>query len=381
MRILICEDDDQKYADISDVIVSFGVSENSITRARSLNAITKALRNSYDLYIIDFMLPYVDGGDNHMVAAEVLREIDEIGGFRTKALAITNFFDDTSEQHKEYHKRNCNIFRYSDVDIWTTALQLIIDGIEDRGRYEFIIITSVEVEQKAYLKVRDAEPKRVFLSGMDVLEIEFRGIRGAVVLLPRMGLVNVSIYTTKILSEYTPKVICMSGICGGVGEDVQMGQLLITELCFEYQSGKWFDDIFKSEPYQFQVEENTVMKLKEIVASERYIENIEAEIVGEFRPELVSKAKTAVFATGSAVIASKERLDHIREQHRKVQAIDMEIYGFHRAVKLCNPDMKNFSAKTVVDKADTQKNNDIQLYGSYISARFCLDAIFALHQE
>ena len=50
----------------------------------------------------------------------------------------------------------------------------------------------------------------------------------------------------------------------------------------------------------------------------------------------------------------------------------METYGFYRAARMCNENVICFSAKTVVDKANVDKSDEIHEYGSYVSGKFCL---------
>ena len=83
----------------------------------------------------------------------------------------------------------------------------------------------------------------------------------------------------------------------------------------------------------------------------------------------------APMATGSAVIASSERLATIQEQHRKIAAIDMEMYGVLKASRLSAVNPIAFGAKTIVDLADSAKGDRYHEYGSILSARFVLDAI------
>jgi adenosylhomocysteine nucleosidase len=73
------------------------------------------------------------------------------------------------------------------------------------------------------------------------------------------------------------------------------------------------------------------------------------------RPSKLSTPKLAAFTSGSAVIASEKRLSAVKRQHRKVAGIDMEVYGFHRAVELCSQSIHALSAKVVVNKANEAK--------------------------
>lgn len=90
-----------------------------------------------------------------------------------------------------------------------------------------------------------------------------------------MELVNATAITSRVLEHYSPSVICLSGICGGIGNDVHVGQLLITELCWEYQSGKWAEDFFSAEPYQVDIAEDLRLHFSKAVHDPELIDRLE----------------------------------------------------------------------------------------------------------
>ncbi|MBB5722654.1 nucleoside phosphorylase [Loktanella ponticola] len=79
--------------------------------------------------------------------------------------------------------------------------------------------------------------------------------------------------------------------------------------------------------------------------------------------------------SGSAVIASNTKVDEIKEQHRKVGGLDMEVYGLYRAAALHADNVSCFAAKTVVDLANEDKGDDLHHSGAVFSARFVAKAI------
>ena len=136
---------------------------------------------------------------------------------------------------------------------------------------------------------------------------------------------------------------------------------------------------FSAEPYQVDINEDLRLHFSKVIQDRTLIERLEQGFDDGDRPAKRHAAKLGIFATGSAVIASDKRLEGLKAQHRKVNGIDMEIYGFHRAVNLSlQANIKHFSAKVVADKADANKSDDVHAYGSYVSAKFCLETIKAL---
>ncbi|WP_156028738.1 hypothetical protein [Sphingobium chlorophenolicum] len=89
----------------------------------------------------------------------------------------------------------------------------------------------------------------------------------------------------------------------------------------------------------------------------------------------MSEPKGALFTSGSAVIASEQHIAQVGGHHRRVSGLDMEIYAVHRAVQIsaCRPEL--ICAKTVVDLAGGDKNDQLQPYGCAISAKFVVEAL------
>ena len=170
----------------------------------------------------------------------------------------------------------------------------------------------------------------------------------------------------------------MSGICAGIGDEAGLGQLLVAELCWEYQSGKWLDEVFLAEPYQTDIPTVTKPLVAQVLEDKELPARLEYQYGGQNRPSQRHQPKLAVLATGSAVIASEKRLDNIKQQHRKVRGLDMETFGFMRAVELSGKTVHAFCAKTVVDKATESTGDELHEYGAYISARFTVDMIATL---
>jgi nucleoside phosphorylase len=99
----------------------------------------------------------------------------------------------------------------------------------------------------------------------------------------------------------------------------------------------------------------------------------------QLRPQRRIAPILAPAASGSAVIADAQRLMHIEQQHRKVAALDMEIYGLYYAAHEWNLNVEHyFATKCVVDLADAGKSDDLHAYGCAVSARAAVYLLKAL---
>ena len=52
-----------------------------------------------------------------------------------------------------------------------------------------------------------------------------------------MGLVGMAITASKAIEAFQPKIVCMSGICAGVEGEVGLLDIIIGNICWEYQTG------------------------------------------------------------------------------------------------------------------------------------------------
>jgi adenosylhomocysteine nucleosidase len=191
-----------------------------------------------------------------------------------------------------------------------------------------------------------------------------------------MGLVEASIISTRAVERFNPKILAMSGICAGVSGNSKIGNLVLADICWEYQAGKWADEKFKIEHYDVSLELNTKTFLSQLIAIDPRGDKYKTGLIED--EVIFQKMILGPMATGSAVIASAERMAEIEAQHRKIVGLDMEMYGVYKAAELSSNKPIFFGAKTVVDLADNAKGDKYHEYGSILSARFTIDAIKTL---
>jgi adenosylhomocysteine nucleosidase len=147
--------------------------------------------------------------------------------------------------------------------------------------------------------------------------------------------------------------------------------------CWEYQAGKWASDGFKIEHYDVGLETATRTTISQFISRLGKAIDYKKDLLED--AAMFEEIVIAPMATGSAVIASEERISAIQEQHRKMAALDMEMYGVYKAAQLSASSPVVFGAKTVVDLATHSKGDQYHEYGSILSARFIVDVISQLH--
>ncbi|MET3115836.1 nucleoside phosphorylase [Undibacterium sp. GrIS 1.8] len=373
MKIMLIEDDNSKSKAIIGRLKSQGISENDVIHARNMTDFAAKLNSNIVLFIIDFKLPSVDKGVAYQNGRAILETIIKAGKNDALLLAISSYPGDFPELRNFYESNGCILADYSNKKSWQSTLDHLIIQIKKNLNFDFIIFCALQKERNPYITLLPG--KKIIRSGIDCYDISLEGKKGTVILMPQMGLVNAAITASLCIDRFKPSVVGMSGICGGFSDRAKMGQLFISSMAYEYQSGKWTDDRFSQEPYQVPTDHTTLTKLKELIDSDDLVSELEEGFGTATRPNTVPKPEAGIFTSGSAVIASEDFLSKIEAIHRKVNALDMEIFSIHRAAELSPYSPSCICAKTVVDLCGEAKNDELHLYGSHISARFLIKAI------
>lgn len=209
--------------------------------------------------------------------------------------------------------------------------------------------------------------------------------------LAQMGPIASTHAATALLSEFRPRVMLMTGICGGFSDHVNIGDIVVAEKSWDWQAGKWKDGgIAPVEPQitdaadrGFQARLETSLDQRdassELVAEARALDVRIAAIHEAYqgaKPGVVPKIVVGPMVTGSAVVASTDIQTLFRQQHRKMVGVDMECYGLYYAAELHGGSpVKFICIKSVSDLADRAKGDDFQAYCSHMSAMVGLETV------
>lgn len=372
MKIMLIEDDVSKSRAIKTYLMSHGVTETDIVLARNMTDFAAKLNVDIGLFIIDLKLPSIDQGAASQNGRAILESIIKAGKHDALLLAISSYPNDFDHLREYFESHGCILADFSKKAVWQSTLKHLLTQLNLNIKFDFLIFCALQEERNPYITSLKGKP--IIRSGIDCYDIEIEGKKGSVILLPQAGLVNAAVTVTLCIDRYKPSVVGMSGICGGFHERANMGQLFVSSMAYEYQSGKWASDGFLQEPYQVSTDHITLTGLNSLINNENLIEELESGFKGK-RPEEAYKPKVGIFTSGSAVIADQKFMTQIESTHRKVCALDMEIFALHRAAQLSPYKPPCICAKTVVDLCNEDKNDDIHSYGSHISARFMIKAI------
>jgi len=372
MKIMLIEDSQPKRDAIKSFLVACGVVDSDIVCAANMTDFSANLHHDIGLFIVDFYIPVLDGGSASQNGRAILETINKSEKKDALVIAISSYPDDFLGLRDYYEARGCVLVDYSKKDAWQSALRILLVQLRRNMRMDFLIFCALQEERSPYVAL--LQGKLQIRGGVDCLDVVIGGRSGLVVLMPQMGLVNAAVIAGLCIDRYMPSVVGMSGICGGFSSRAKLGQLFVCSMAYEYQSGKWSGDGFKQEPYQCATDHMTLTKLRALVNQPGLMGELESGFTG-VRPSSASPPDLGVFTSGSAVIADRSHLTSIEQIHRKVSALDMEVFALHRAAEISCARPACISAKTVVDLCDAEKVDDLHSYGSFISARFLIKAI------
>ena len=385
IKIIIVDDSQEKIETILAGLPKDTLGHVDIVKSKS-EAQKAFAKKKYDLAFIDLALPLHDNSSPlPHEGANLIREINEFDWFNTpkKILAITQHSDlekEFSQLLKElgvtlhFHDGTGNIsevisYQYSTITKSNKKLEF---------DYDAVIVVALDEEAKPILEDKRFTWSRVELLGLEDINIRrsFYCVNGcdrklAIVTLPRMGLVSSAITTSRIVNELKPRYVLMPGICAGIESEVRLGDIIVANPSWEWQTGKWKGDSFAIEPYQINVNQKMIGKFEKLLET-GILENIWKGTEND-RPKIKPACHFGPMASGSSVISNSGKIDELKAQHRKLVGIEMEIFGVYAACtqSAIAPDFIGF--KSVCDFGNEQKGDSYHLFCCEISGKVCLE--------
>ncbi|HVP06638.1 MAG TPA: 5'-methylthioadenosine/S-adenosylhomocysteine nucleosidase, partial [Candidatus Acidoferrum sp.] len=144
-----------------------------------------------------------------------------------------------------------------------------------------------------------------------------------------MGMANAAMTTQKMLDEYHPKAVLLSGIAGAIDSAVKIGDIVVCSEWIEHDYGYIGKDGFQSDSLAVYIpSKNNVVNEKvfhadsAMLAMARVIEaeSLKLQVVGDRTPQL---RVGGVGVTGNQFIDSKEKRAWLTKEF-KAEITDME---------------------------------------------------------
>ena len=387
MKILILEDEDSKYDEIQSEIYQI-IPDAEIQRERNwCNYTLEIAKTKFDLILLDLLVPR-SGKDNtvedHSDQLVSATRDYESKSFRTPAVVLTRYAEDFGGSVYDLNAVDITVIPFNDHGKWKESLKLKLLAAQPKKKYEFVIVCALEKEVNAYEGLTGILGPVKTISGLVCREVQIDTYKGVIVRAHRMGLVAAAVAATMALERFEPRLICMSGICGGVAGESEIYDLLVTQICHQHDAGKWSNEGFKSEHYDLQIGVDVHNKLIEL-CSDASLKDYLLEGLNPSRSEFPAKLERVSCnikadvptSSGSAVMAEDGKSSLLASGQRKLAGFDMEIYSVYEAARLATNKPAFFAAKTVVDDGGKNKGDKFHRIGCLLSAKFIVNAIRA----
>lgn len=371
MDILIIEDQKEKLSSIKSVISEeltsipheLKIVNNLVDSRRAI------LENRYDLIIFDCFLPTNFNSPEIIdVSEDLILEFTGSKNSNSESIALTHIKLSQISNILDFNEAGITVVEFTENNNWINCLKGKLYKIKQKINYDFLIFCALAKERSAFNKTEAILGDLKEIKGLNAQSISIGKSKGLILVPSKMGLVEMAILTSKSIEFFNPKIVCMSGICAGFPKESNPLDIIVGSLCWEHQAGKIKESEVQNEAYQIQASSELTSYLKQSTEDTQLLEYVKS---GLYQTELKdSSIKYAPITSGSAVIANKDKMNGIGEQHRKAAGLEMEMYAMYAAAEqsLCKPLW--VGAKAVVDMGDTTKSDDLQPTGCTISARY-----------
>ena len=392
MKILLADDNNNKIGRVITLLVDqLGINRDGVYVAHTISDARRELReNDFELLILDVRLPTRPGDPpSHSGTIALLEELSSRQTLRKPrhVLGLTAYDEAIREAGPAFIKRTWAIIKFTfESDEWKEQIISCVNYIRsashnEAGRqYEtdLCIITALPIpELDAVIRLpwnwQASEPiddstfitRGEFQSG----DTSYKAVAAAAT---KVGMVSAALLTSKLISYARPRFVVMTGICAGIRGKTNLGDIIVSDPSWDWQSGKHF--VTDDEGQGFAIAPDP-LPLPNFIRARAEQLRADAELRSAIRrrwaagpPETELRLRIGPMASGSSVLANPDVLEDIIEQNRNLLAVEMEAYGVLAAASFAShPRPTAFACKAVCDFADDQKDDRWQPYAAFTS--------------
>ncbi len=392
INVLIVDDCPNKVKEIQKGLK--GDTPYSLDIASTVNEALSFLSvKIYDFAVIDLALPKrADEDPIPNAGLELIKEVNELDWYKKPrfTIAITQHADLKEEFKSQLEDNGVIIYHYDGTtNICEYVNKNFIGVIKSNTQVDHcihaLIVTALDEEAAPILNSTDFNWSSQETFGIEDIDLKYSDyevngstLKVAIAIMPRMGLVTCAITTSRLVSVLRPKIVLMPGICAGVQNEVKECDLIIASPSWEWQTGKWKGEEFAIEPYQITVDQRLINKAKEVYDS-GVLKDIWKNTENK-RPDSPPVLHTGAMASGSSVISNASKMEGLKEQHRKLLGLDMEIFGVYSACHNSNIKPLYIGFKSVCDFGNELKGDDYHHFSSELSAKFTIMYLKNIHK-
>jgi nucleoside phosphorylase/CheY-like chemotaxis protein len=389
MNVLIIDDELRKRELLSEVVRSSHVRITNLDSVASAQSARKQIEvRSYDVVVLDLVLPANDKSSDRRpeIGYELLQELAESGAAK-RIIGATAHSEAIAAFEGGFREHTEQLLHVTpDGNEWKESLRTLL--VQVSATLERPLPFDVDVcfitalrpsEYKAVEKLPIEWGAEMVLARHTLYRrgtVEIAGRKRTVVLahLRQMGMVPACHITQLLIAQFRPRAVVMTGICGGLSSDVELGDVIVAERSWDWQAGKWSGDM------EFAAAPDSKEASRELVVAAKAVESHTLELMRDLvhlnSPGRPFKIIDGPMLSGSAVVATDVLHEMFAAQHRKAVALDMECYGVYYASHFApEPKPAFVCIKAVSDLAGAAKKNEYQEYCSALSAAVALKSL------
>lgn len=392
VKVLIVDDHPSRYQPVTARLEECGLGRDDIKFLQSTNDAQEELKKrQYELLVLDILIPaWPDLEPDQINSADLLFSIQSDSELLKPRyiVGITSDISGADSALDEFKKNTWTVIEYSQVDdAWIDRIINCLNylRLESNRRkatdycFDLAVLCALkapELEEVTRLPwswgaSKPLDDVTFFREGE--LCVGDKQYRVAAVHAPRMGMVSAAVLANKVIDCLRPRVLAMTGICAAHKSKAQLGDVIVADPAWDFQSGKLKIEnnqpVMEFSPHQIPLSAYLRGRFEEMASDPQ----LSAEIVSEYGSDAPSgfKLRIGPVASGAAVLADGQVIEQIRQfQNRDLVGLEMEIYGVYAAAELASsPQPKCLAIKGVCDFADPNKHDGTQKFAAFASAQ------------
>jgi nucleoside phosphorylase/CheY-like chemotaxis protein len=395
IKVLIVEDDAEKLRRISKALLGCdGIALEDIESVRDvMGAKERMSRTAFDLVVLDVVIPQrIDEEPSHDGGTKLLEEISRGRTLQTPLhiIGLTAFPEALVASIDHFSSRNVFLIAYdSRSEEWAERLQMLARHVVAAKQDMMQQPTDFRSDLGIICALPALELRALITNGWPWSQTHvtsdpslywtcrFPGhsneLLAYATVTSQMGNTAATVSAMKMIHTFRPRVIALVGISAGIRGMVNLGDIIIADVTWDWGGGKLGGPLGETElaaaPRQLRLDADLRSSSILLASGSARLEEIRSAWPAEAPPTPLA-VHIGPLASGSAVVAATKITREIRKQQGKVLGVDMESYGLHMAAEGAPaPRPRAIVMKSVVDFADEEKDDRFQSYGAYASAR------------
>lgn len=409
MKAIIVHDREPVAAAISDICVGCGLLPDHVTCVSDASSARRAMRSTlYDIAIIDLTIANISGQDDptYLVADQLLTEIYLLDDLKVPS-DIIGITQDAATLERVSTSIATNVMTVveetRDDDRWKERLGQKVRytlrasshrqmGTNAQYDYDLLLFTALDEELEPFRNRFDFSDSGIFprTYTFGFVDKDHQGRRGIAFSIGKSGEARAASFAQSLFSLFRPRLALMTGICGGVPDKTNLGDIVFAESALDWDYGKWLEsDVssestsgdrpsgpeprFVSRPDPISIRGSRAHgAVRDLLAGKALEEPGFLRSIAEGSQGVIRSfaSHLAPYGSGSSVISSGSILDQVRGLNDSIRGVDMECYGFYHAgvnTHVIKPEL--LCIKSVSDYSNGTKGDSHHQACSFASAK------------